>query len=94
VRIHIALEIFLPGELGVRAEMFGGFEVHSAGMTGGGTKAHLCSEICVSSLVLDGASHSERRFPSPGTSRRKVDVPVERTFVRVLFILERVVVVG
>src|SRR5208282_305062 len=94
MRVHVPLQIFLPGELRVRAYMLSRLEVHATGMTGGGTKTHFCRQARVGSLVLDSPSHSERWLPRLIASRRKVDVPVQGAFVRIFFVLVRVVMVG
>ncbi len=38
--VHVALQVFLPGEFGMLADMFGGFEVQAAGVSGGGYETH------------------------------------------------------
>jgi len=94
MRVHVALKILLPSELRVGAHMIGGLEIHTTGMTCGGTETHFCRQARVGGLVLDSPSHSERWLPISIASWRKVDVPVQCAFVGIFFILDRVVVVG
>src|SRR5450755_4964149 len=78
----------------MRAKMVGRLEVHSAGMTGGGTEAHFRRHFCVGYFILDSPGDAEGRHPRQRTSRRKIDVTVEGTFVRIFLLLERVVMIG
>src|ERR1700734_2953182 len=94
MRIHVMLERLLPGELWMPPQMFRSFEIHAAGVTSGGGKTHFCCHPRIGSLVLNCPRHAKRWLPASRTAGREVDVPVQCTFVGILFILERIVVVS
>src|ERR1700677_3515652 len=93
-RLHISLQVFLPGELRMRAHKIRSLEIHSAGMTRRSAETHLRCQLRVGRLVLDSSSHPKRWLPGLGPARRKVYMAIECALIRVFFIFVCVEMVG
>src|SRR5215472_12549469 len=74
-RIHIPQDRFVPGVIGMRSEVGGGFEVPAAGVAEGGGERHFLGAGGVGYLILDGADGRVGALPGRHAARRNLDVP-------------------
>ena len=75
-------------------EMFRGEKIHSASMTGGGNKFHLCGHLRIGGFVLHGAGVAIRYLPGTHAARREFNVSAEGALAGFGFSGEGVHMVG
>ena len=94
IRFHIPLQRLLPVELGMRLQVFGGFEVHAAGVPGGRRERHLRGHGRVGDFILHRAGRADKAAARAAIRAARDRCGRKGALARLFFLGERVVVVG
>ena len=80
--VHVVQNRLVPGEFRMLRQVFGGLEIHAAGVAQRRGERHLLDAGGVGDLVLHRAGGRVGRLPGAHAARRKIDVAAQGALAR------------